>query len=125
MNNTSASGILWTGRDPRDQPVQIKDATWFQKIGTTPDRVWLLRYVDCVKQVFVDPRIILEDVVHPNREHYVDLFFPPEKGHIMGMVVIAEVLDNGMRDLVTIIAKSNTLRQEKGGILYERSSPTT
>ncbi len=121
--NSSSSGILWTGRDPRNQTVQIKSETWFNKIAKTPDRKWLLFYLDTVKATLVDPRFITMDATHENREHYVDLFYPEEFGHIMGIVIVTEQLTNGSREFVTVVPKSE-LRQEKGSVLYERPRPT-
>lgn len=90
-------------------------------MANTPDRAWLLNYLSTVQKTLKDPKFITTDPGHPAREHYIDLFFSSESGHIMGIVVVAEVLPNDTRDFVTVIAKSTQLRQETGGVLYERS----
>lgn len=119
--NTSG-GLVWVGRDPRDKPVQLKQETW-EVHARNSSHGWIGNYLGAVTQSLTDPTYITEDAGHPGREHYIDLFRPLESGHIMGLVVVTDVWPDGTRDVVTVMPK-RSLRQERGGVLYERPRST-
>ncbi len=113
-------GIFWRGMDPRRYAVQIKSGTWFYKITNADDRQYLRGYAGIVQAALENPFEIREDPGHPGHEHYIDIaFFPEAATHPLALVVAVEVLEDGTRDVASIMGKTS-FKQETGGVLYAR-----